>query len=142
MYNQISTYIMQKIFIVFSYCLFISLYCFSQNKITGKILDKKTGEPLEFVTLVINKTAKTSATDAQGNFHSIIPGDSCSVTVSTIGYRSTTTELKSQHTNIIYLEKGPVDLKEIIITPQPNISTFHNLSSIDLNMHPINHLRT
>ncbi|MEO8765360.1 MAG: TonB-dependent receptor, partial [Ginsengibacter sp.] len=38
----------------------------------------------------------------------------------------------------IYLERGPVDLKEIIITPQSGNLSFHNISAIDLNIHPLN----
>ena len=129
---------MQKIFIVFFYCLFLSLYCFSQNKITGKILDQKTGEPVESAVVSIGTTGQASVTDAGGHFNLNIPVDSTAVTISMIGYHSKTVEIATQHTNIIHVEKGPVDLKEIIITPQTNISTFHYLSSIDLNMRPIN----
>ena len=105
---------------------------------TGKIVDQKTGEPVESAVLSIGTTGKASVTDAEGHFNFNIPVDSAAVTISMIGYHSKTIEITTQHTNIIHLEKGPVDLKEIIITPQSNISTFHYLSSIDLNMRPIN----
>ncbi|MGH2566167.1 MAG: carboxypeptidase-like regulatory domain-containing protein, partial [Ginsengibacter sp.] len=87
---------MQKIFIVFSYCFFLSAYCFSQNKITGKIVDQKTGEPVESAILSIGATGKASATDAEGRFNFNMPGDSAAVTISMIGYRSKTIELTRQ----------------------------------------------
>ena len=55
-----------------------------------------------------------------------------------IGYHSKSVEISNQHSSIIYLERGPVDLKEIIITPQSNNASFHNISAIDLNMRPVN----
>lgn len=126
-----------KIFIIFFCILMSSLCAFSQNKISGKILDQKTNEPLESVVIAVIKNGKATTTDEQGNFRLEVTGDSCLVIISMIGYHSKLI-LLTQRFSIIHLERGPVDLKEVIITPQVNISSQHNLSAIDLHLRPVN----
>ena len=55
-----------------------------------------------------------------------------------IGYRSQYVPVINLDYVVVPLEKGPVDLKAVIISPQPSISTFRNLSAIDMNMRPVN----
>jgi len=114
------------------------MYGFCQNIITGKIIDEKTNEPIESAVVSTTKNGRAVITDAQGNFKIKLPADSNELNVSTIGYHSKSVEIINQHSCIIYLERGPVDLKEIIITPQSNSASFHTISAIDLNMHPVN----
>ena len=38
---------MLKIFILFFWSLFVSIYGFGQNVVTGKIIDQRTKEPIE-----------------------------------------------------------------------------------------------
>ncbi|MEP6951486.1 MAG: TonB-dependent receptor plug domain-containing protein [Ginsengibacter sp.] len=128
---------MLKIFIQFSWLLFASIYCFGQNMVTGKIIDHATGEPVESA-VVIEKNGRRVVTDIQGNFKMKLSRDSGTLNISMIGYRSKSVEVSNRHSSIIYLERGPVDLKEIIITPQSNSASFHNISEIDLNMRPVN----
>ena len=127
-----------KIFIVFFCLLFISTCCLGQNKITGKILDQKTDEPIESVILNIIKSGKTFVTDAQGQFNIKLPPESSTLNISMIGYQSRSVEITNRDHTTILLDRGPVDLKEIIVTPQNNSLSFHNLSVIDLNMRPVN----
>jgi TonB-dependent Receptor Plug Domain/CarboxypepD_reg-like domain len=129
---------MLKIFILFFWVLFLSIYGFGQTMVTGKIIDQKTREPVESAVVSSGKNRKTVITDAQGNFKIKLPGDSNILNISMIGYLSKSVEINNQHSFLIYLEKGPVDLKEIIITSQSNSASFHNISAIDLNMRPVN----
>ena len=55
-----------------------------------------------------------------------------------IGYYSKSVTISNHQPSVIYLAKGPVDLKEIIITSQSNNTSFHNIGAIDLNMRPVN----
>lgn len=129
---------MVKIFILFFWSLFVSKYCFGQNMVAGKIIDQRTKEPIESAIVSAEKKGRTVITDAQGNFKIKLSGDSSILNISMIGYNSKSVEISNQHSCVIYLERGPVDLKEIIITPQSNSASFHNISAIDLNMRPVN----
>ncbi len=35
------------------------------------------------------------------------------------------------------MEKGPVSLQEVVITPQSTAASFHTISKIDLNLQPV-----
>ncbi len=133
----LNSYLLMKILIIFLYLLFTSVNGFSQNKISGKITDQKTNEPLESVAVTAIKSGRVTTTDGQGNFKIDFTGDSCLVNISMIGYRSKAIEL-THHFSFIHLERGPVDLKEVIITPQMNTYSQHNLSAIDLHLRPVN----
>ena len=126
-----------KIFIIFFCILFISVCSFSQNRINGKIVDQVTNEPLESVAVTAMKSGRVTTTDEQGNFKIDFTGDSCQVNISMIGYHPRSTWLTHRFSDI-RLERGPVDLKEIVITPQVNMSSMHNLSAIDLHLRPVN----
>jgi hypothetical protein len=128
---------MLKIFMLFFWLLFVS-HSFGQNVVTGKIIDQRTKEPIESAIVSVEKNGRTVVTDARGNFKVKLPGDSCILNISMIGYNSKSVEISNQYSFIIYLERGLVDLKEIIITPQVNSASFHNIRDIDLNMRPVN----
>ena len=129
---------MLKFFILFFLSLFVSIVVFSQNVATGKIIDRKTNEPIESAIVNSEISGKTVVTDAQGNFKIKLPGENNILNISMIGYHSKSVEIINYHSSLIYLERGPVDLKEIIITPQSNNASFHNISAIDLNLRPVN----
>ena len=129
---------MKKIFI----CIFL-LLCFAkgfnQKIIRGKVIDKDTQSPIEFAAISIGANGRGTMTDHQGNFEIAVPKDSSSVYISIIGYHPQIVEIKKDTRQLmISLEKGPVDLKEVVITPQSNNSTFHTISGIDLHLRPVN----
>lgn len=128
---------MTKFFIVFFLSPFLFIHGFGQKVATGKIIDQRSREPVE--SAIVNEiNGRTVVTDAQGNFKMKLRGDSGILNISMIGYISKSVEISTQHSSVIYLERGPVDLKEIIITQQANNASFHNISDIDLNMRPVN----
>ncbi len=129
---------MLKIFIFLFWLLFFSMYGFSQNRVTGKIIDQITKEPIQSAIVTVEKNGKKVITDVQGGFVLYLPADNSVATVSMIGYRTKSFELVKKQPSVIELERGPVDLKEIVITPQSNLASFHNLSEIDLNLRPVN----
>ena len=120
-------------------CLFfISSFAFSQNIIRGNVIDKITKEPLELAVINNEGTGKNIFTDKHGNFIlKKAANDSSTIFVSFIGYKSQQIKIKpSQKSVLVEMEKGSLDLKEIVITNNASISTYHTLSSIDLNMQP------
>src|SRR5665647_259974 len=125
-------------FFILSCSLFFSSFIFSQKIITGKITDQKTNEPLESANISIAGNTGTVTSEAQGNFKIRLNDQSDSIHISMIGYRSKSVPVTNLDYVVVPLEKGPVDLKAVIISPQPSISTFRNLSAIDMNMRPVN----
>ncbi|HEY4877110.1 MAG TPA: carboxypeptidase-like regulatory domain-containing protein, partial [Puia sp.] len=117
---------------------FICSNCFAQNIIKGKVIDKITLEPLELAVINNETTGKNTLTDKQGNFIlKSTASDSLNIFISFIGYKSQQIKIESQTSSlIIKMEKGALDLKEVTISNNAGISTFHTLSSIDLNMQP------
>jgi TonB-dependent Receptor Plug Domain/CarboxypepD_reg-like domain len=128
---------MLKLIISFS-LLFITVCCLAQNKLTGKIVDSNTKEPIEYVVISV-APGKCELTDKLGNFELMIPADSAVITVSSIGYlpqKIMITDLKKRMT--IELKHGPVDLREVLITSHSNNISFHTTGSLDLNLRPVN----
>ena len=116
--------------------LLVSFASQAQETVRGKVIDKNTREPLE--SALISSNQKQTLTDKNGNFTLNNISQQDSFTVSYIGYTTKTipaTSLNNQES--IQLERGTVDLKDIVISTRVNsISTTKALSSIDLNMRP------
>lgn len=107
----------------------------------GRVVDKQTKEPLELAYVRWNNNQQQGiTTNKQGYF--TLTGtsavtDTTSLVVSFIGYHSQ--HIKTgRHTNnvMVEMEKGPVNLQEIVITPQSGSASFHTISKIDLNLQP------
>jgi hypothetical protein len=47
---------------------FVTVNCFAQIKITGKVVDEKTGEGIEHASVYLNNSSYGTETDAQGKF--------------------------------------------------------------------------
>jgi hypothetical protein len=110
----------------------------AQGNISGKVVDEKTNEPLELAVISLKNNEK-ALSDRNGNFvlMNAKPGDS--ITVSYIGYisKKISTPL-SGSSFIVELDKGPVDLKEIVITTHSNnLTTSRALTILDLNTQPV-----
>jgi CarboxypepD_reg-like domain/TonB-dependent Receptor Plug Domain len=111
----------------------------SQLTISGKVIDQATREPLELAVVADSKTRGTVLTDKEGKFLIKNVSGTDSLKVSFIGYTSKQFEVVDlKGLVIIPLEKGQMDLKEVIITNHSNnLTTSHTLSRIDLNMQPV-----
>jgi len=112
---------------------------YSQTLIKGKVVDKMTREPLELAVVTNARTLKNVVTDKDGNFVLRNASAEDSLTISFIGYRSQKIIIDpSKKALMILLEKGQMDLKEVVITSHSNnLTTSRILSSIDLNMQPV-----
>jgi hypothetical protein len=108
----------------------------AQSIVKGRVVDQNTKEPLE--SALISSNQKQTLTDKEGNFTLNNISQQDSVTVSYIGYTTKIIPAASlQNQENIQLERGTVDLKDIVISTRINsISTTRALSSIDLNMRP------
>lgn len=69
------------------------LYAGTTGKLTGKVVDKDTGEPLPFVNIILEGTMLGAATDMDGRYVILnIPPGSYNVKAQYIGYRSVSVE--------------------------------------------------
>jgi len=128
---------MLKSIISFS-LLFITVCCLAQNKLTGKIIDNNTKEPIEYVVVSVAK-GKSVVTDKLGNFEVTVPADSNMITISSIGYVFQKIQITDSTKHlIIQLKRGPVDMSEVLITSHSNNISFHTTSNLDLNLRPVN----
>lgn len=87
---------MKMKFILLSACVFLILsgftYAQSSGKITGKITDASTGEPIPFTNVVIDGTSYGAASDFDGEYIIVnVPSGSYNVIASYIGYVKTKT---------------------------------------------------
>ena len=119
-------------------CITYVAWC--QGTIQGRVIDKNSKEPLELAYVRWSNTMEGVITNKQGYFSlnktGIEPNDATLV-ISFIGF--TTREIKTAgHTSLLVeMEKGPVNLQEIVITPQSGAASFHTISKIDLNLQPV-----
>jgi ferric enterobactin receptor len=87
--------------------------------LAGIVKDKKNGEPLPFVNVLIAGTTRGATTNVDGYFTiQNVPYDTCGISVSYIGYRNTTVFLspKTPLSNfLIELESQSAELAEVVI---------------------------
>lgn len=112
---------------------------FSQATIKGRVIDKTNGQPLTEAIISTGRNGRNASTDNQGNFELHVAKKSDSLYISYIGYQPQVISIGSESQPIhIALERGPVDLRAVTITPLSNNSSFHMISGIDLNLRPVN----
>jgi len=117
----------------------LSIPAFSQHIVRGKIIDKTNNEPLQYAVVGSGENAASVISDKQGRFQISLPADAKNLYVSLIGYHDMSVNITNAgNPLLITMERGAVDLKEVIITPQSNNASFHTISSIDLNLRPVN----
>lgn len=115
---------MNKIFLILV-ALFLTNYSFSQNLITGKVIDLNTKEPLAFANIIFNNNQLFGArSDIDGKFSFNSSQKITSLTCSYIGYKKLSVEaekvLKVHNIIIIELEPLTTELQEVVIKPGEN----------------------
>jgi outer membrane cobalamin receptor len=112
----------------------------SQSAIQGRVIDKNSQEPLGLAYVRWSNTTKGVITNKQGYFtlnKTATEQNDATLIISFIGFM--TREIKTEgHTSLVVeMEKGPVNLQEVVITPQSTAASFHTISKIDLNLQPV-----
>ncbi|HEY5406411.1 MAG TPA: TonB-dependent receptor [Ginsengibacter sp.] len=110
----------------------------TKRTITGRVTDKSTYEPVQSAVVSDIKNNSNTLTDADGNFSltNIAPEDSLVIT--SVGFSSKKIIVPGDVKTLnIFLEKGNINLKDVVISRKLNsIITSRILSRIDLNMKP------
>ena len=113
---------MRNIFI--GLLLFAPLMVISQINISGKIIDKSTGEPLPFATLTTSENSYTLSS-SQGDFHLKCNKLPFEISVSYLGYKSSKITIKSADKKsdiLIKLVPKPQSLEAVKIDDEGNIA--------------------
>ena len=131
--------ILRYLFLFFSVFLLLFPAAHSQYTVRGKVIDASTKEPLELAAITNSYGKNAVLTDRQGNFTLKRPlTDTANLMISFMGYKSRSINVKPGTPAVIPLEKGSIDLKEVVVTSNPALNVFHTLSRIDLNQQPVN----
>ena len=125
-------------FLIPSLILFFSSVVNAQFVFKGKVVDKKTLEPLESAIITQSKTNESTFTDRNGNFSFKNVDEGDSMTITFIGYgQQRIAVVYSANPFSIRLEKGLINLKDVIISSKSNaLTTSRILTALDLNMRP------
>jgi hypothetical protein len=84
------------------------------GQVTGRVLDRTTGEPLIGATILVEGTTIGTITDFDGNFILPVPPNGQMLTVSYVGYANYS--VPAQPSMTVYLEEGAVLLEEVVVT--------------------------
>ncbi len=100
---------------------------YSQNTITGKLIDLETKQPIIGGNVYVSKLEKGTITNLDGEFQlSNIPEGEFKIVVSFIGYTTKTFSFSSPSENPIIIELQPsaIEMEEVIVS-----TPFHKLQS-------------
>ena len=117
--------------------LFLACVSSQAQVIRGTVLDKQTREPLEQAFVKLNQS-ETRLTNQLGSFSFEIINhnhENFRLSISYIGYQTIQLNVKPGEVTEILMEKGTVNLQEVVITPQ-SPATFNTITRIDLNLQP------
>ena len=106
-----------------------------KHSISGRVVEKATGEPVEYATVLVDATEQWAVTDAQGRFTiQSIAAEKSLVTVSCLGY--VTLKMEFRFTKDItdcklQLQEDNLTLKSAVVTAKENDHTATTSRTID-----------
>ena len=103
-------------FLVFCLLMAMTITTSAQEVIvTGEVRDQETGDPLIGVNVLVEGRAQGTATDFNGEYSLIVPGEDNSLIFSLIGYRSDTVVVGSKRTINVALRQDVSSLDEVVV---------------------------
>jgi hypothetical protein len=118
----------------------IACVAWSQGTIQGRVVDKNSKEPLELAYVRWSNTTQGVITNKQGYFtlnRTAAALNDSALIISFIGFVAKEIKTTGHTSVVVEMDKGPVNLQEVIITPQSAAASFHTISKIDLNLQPV-----
>jgi hypothetical protein len=94
---------------------------FSSAQISGTVIDKATGNSLQYVNVWIKNTLKGATTNNNGKFNMEFGKIGDTILISNLGYQEK--EILADSINQIELEPKEIELDEIVLIPFKNIDT-------------------
>lgn len=103
--------------------------------ITGTVLNKTDGKPVEYATVVLETTEQWAVADKNGNFTitNIQPGKNV-ISISCLGFVTDTREIvinRDIDTYLIYLPEDNLTLESVVVTAQDNSNSATTSRTID-----------
>ncbi len=116
-----------------------AFYSTSQSIIKGKVVDAISRQPLEGASVEnLDNSATKTLTDQYGNFSAKVKNDTViNLVVSYIGYKVDTITSITKGLIKIELQRGLVNLKDVVVLQNNNLSKFSSLAKIDLDLKPV-----
>ncbi|GAB6281518.1 MAG: TonB-dependent receptor [Ignavibacterium sp.] len=118
--------------------LFFTHLIFSQNfQIKGKVTDKKDGEPLIGVNILIKELNRYTTTNNSGNFiFNNMSKGKYSLTFSMIGHKSLLKDIEvfSNQDIQIEMEETTINLSEVVVTGNPLLSDPKSISQASISI--------
>jgi len=112
-------------------CLSITSADFAQHLLKERVIDDKTNEPLEFVSVYVNTTTIGTVTNAQGEFKLQLPAGKYEIIVSFTGYEPIIFPVdlgKPQPSYLFKLSSKSLALSEVTVTAIRDASWYTNLN--------------
>jgi TonB-linked SusC/RagA family outer membrane protein len=100
-----------------STCFFLlaSLFAFSQQKVSGKVTDAVTGDPLPSVTIQLKGTTSGTTTDFDGNYTITTKTENDTLTFSYLGYKTQDVLVGGKSTIDVAMTEDASALDEIVV---------------------------
>lgn len=96
--------------------VFFTVKCFSQNQISGKVTDGKTGNALEGATIEVMETTLSALTDKDGMFTLTLPSANRKIKASYIGYKDTIVSITAGQNFVhITLNFVATELEDVVV---------------------------
>lgn len=135
--NTYMTKLTLKKVLLLAATFFMMQLAMGQHILKGKVVDDITRQPIESAFVYANK--QSAATNKWGNFQISLTSDTATLIVSYMGYQKRSVQVKSSDQRIVItLTHGQIDLNEVVISPHLSNNSFSTLSSLDLNLRPVN----
>lgn len=127
------------IIILFTMLFAFTTFAESKNKVSGKVVDKKSNEPLVGVNVLIIQSKIGTVTDLNGNFEiSNLSNGNYSIKFSYLGYNTVvknfTLPTDSMNNVTINLNETAIDLNEVVITGNPFLFETKDLSQTSVSL--------
>ncbi|WP_301929633.1 TonB-dependent receptor [Ferruginibacter sp.] len=123
---------------LFFVCCITSEAAFCQIKVSGRIMDAGTMQPLGYAAIAdLGSNGASTSSDQSGNFILFLKNINDSLAVSLVGYKSQHVHTGSQANITIELEHAVLNLKDIVVLQNNSVTKFSTLSKIDLDLKPV-----
>lgn len=125
---------LKKIYILLSF-FSLTNFVFSQNTIiNGKVVESKSGEPIEYASVRLDGTTIGTLTNEKGQFRLTNKGNENQIIVALMGYVTKRISVKAGETSniVVKLESEGVQLSEVIVNPEKQKYSKKNNPAVEL----------
>ena len=103
----------------------------------GVVLDNATHQPLE--SACIRADSKLCFSNKAGYFQVSLPTDTATLRITYIGFNTKILAVRNLDGPVsILLDRGLIDLNQVVVVPSLGAGAFHTLSTLDLSLRPVN----